>query len=86
MKSDSFNTTLSVNSARIHTILNAIDYCVTFLIIKPSKRRSAGHVAPMSENRNTYRILVGKPEGKRPLGRQRRRWKENIKIDLTEIG
>jgi hypothetical protein len=38
------------------------------------------------ENRNVYRILVGKPEGKRPLGRQRRRWVDSIKIDLREIG
>jgi hypothetical protein len=40
----------------------------------------------MREKRNAYRILVGKPEGKRPLGRLRRRWVENIKIDLREIG
>jgi hypothetical protein len=38
------------------------------------------------EKRNAYRILVGKPEGKRPLGRPRRRWEDNIKMDLTEIG
>jgi hypothetical protein len=40
----------------------------------------------MGETRNAYRILVGKPEGKRPLGRQRRRWLDNIKMDLGEIG
>jgi hypothetical protein len=40
----------------------------------------------MGEKRNVYRLLVGKPEGKRPLGRQRRRWIENIMIDLLEIG
>jgi hypothetical protein len=40
----------------------------------------------MGETRNAYRILVGKPEGKRPLGRQRRRWVNNIKIDLREMG
>jgi hypothetical protein len=40
----------------------------------------------MGETRNAYRILVGKPEGKRPLGRPRRRWVDNIKIDLREIG
>jgi hypothetical protein len=46
----------------------------------------AGHVARMGETRKAYRILVGKPEGKRPLGRPRRRWVDNIKIDLREIG
>jgi hypothetical protein len=40
----------------------------------------------MGENRNAYRILVGKPEGKRPLGRPRRRWVDNIKMDLGEMG
>jgi hypothetical protein len=40
----------------------------------------------MGETRNAYRILVGKPEGKRPLGRPRRRWMDNIKMDLEEIG
>jgi hypothetical protein len=40
----------------------------------------------MGENRNTYRLLVGMPEGKRPLGRRRRRWVDNIKMDLREIG
>jgi hypothetical protein len=48
--------------------------------------RWAGHVARMGEKRNAYRILVGKPEGKRPLGRPRRRWADNIKLDLREIG
>jgi hypothetical protein len=46
----------------------------------------AGHVAEMGERRNAYRRLVGKPEGKRPLGRPRLRWVDNIKIDLREIG
>jgi hypothetical protein len=40
----------------------------------------------MGEKRNVHRLLVGKPEGKRPLGRQRRRWMDNIKMDLSEIG
>jgi hypothetical protein len=48
--------------------------------------RGAEHVAPMGENRNAYRILVGNPEGKRPLERLRRRWVNNIKIILREIG
>jgi hypothetical protein len=45
----------------------------------------AGHVAQMGEKRNVYMILVGKPEGKRPLGIRRRRWVDNIKMDLREI-
>jgi hypothetical protein len=48
--------------------------------------RWAGHVARMGEKRNVYRLLVGKPEGKRPLRRPRRRWIYNIKIYLLEIG
>jgi hypothetical protein len=48
--------------------------------------RWAEHVARMGEGRDAYRILVGRPEGKRPLGRHRRRWEDNIKIDLGEIG
>jgi hypothetical protein len=54
-------------------------------IIK-SRMRCAGHVARMDEKRNMYRLLVGKPEGKRPLGKPRRRWIYNIKTDLLEIG
>jgi len=46
----------------------------------------AGHVASMEEGRGVNRVLVGKPEGKRPLGRPRRRWEVNIKIDLQEVG
>ena len=44
------------------------------------------HVARMGEGRGVYRVLVGKPEGKRPLGRPRRRWEENIKMELQEVG
>jgi hypothetical protein len=54
-------------------------------MIKSKRMIWAGHVARMEE-RNTYRILVGKPIGKRPLGRPRRRWVDNIKMDLREIG
>jgi hypothetical protein len=46
----------------------------------------AGHVARMGERRGAYRTLVGKPEGRRPLGRPRRRWEDNIKMDLREVG
>ncbi|KAJ4450480.1 hypothetical protein ANN_01905 [Periplaneta americana] len=54
--------------------------------IKSRRLRWAGHVARMGESRNTYRVLVGRPEGKRPLGRPRRRWEDNIKMDLREVG
>jgi hypothetical protein len=55
-------------------------------IIKSRRMMWAGHVARMGGKRNVYRLLVGKPEGKRPLGRPRRRWIDNIKMDLSEIG
>jgi hypothetical protein len=58
----------------------------TIRMMKSRRMRCAGHVARMGEKRNAYRILVGNPEGKRPLGRPRRRWVDNIKIDLREIG
>jgi hypothetical protein len=51
-------------------------------MIKERRLRWAGHVAGMGKTRNAYRILVGKPEGKRPLGRVRRRWVDNIRMDL----
>jgi hypothetical protein len=55
-------------------------------IIESKRMRWAGHVARMGEKRNAYRLLVGKPERKRPLGRPRRRWVNNIKMDLGELG
>ncbi|KAJ4436735.1 hypothetical protein ANN_16867 [Periplaneta americana] len=54
--------------------------------IKSRRLRWEGHVARMGESRNVYRVLVGRPEGKRPLGRPRRRWEDNIKTDLREVG
>ena len=51
-------------------------------VIESRRMRWAGHVARMGERSVVYRVLVGKPEGKRPLGRPRRRWEDNIKIDL----
>jgi hypothetical protein len=48
--------------------------------------RWAGHVVRVEERRAVYKVLVGKPEGKRPLGRPRRRWEDNIKMDLQEVG
>jgi hypothetical protein len=55
-------------------------------IIKSRRMRWAGHLSRMGEKRNLYRLLVGKPEGKRPLGRPRRRWVDNIRMDLREVG
>jgi hypothetical protein len=54
--------------------------------IKSRRMRWAGHVARIGEGRGVYSVLVGRPEGKRPLGRPRHRWEDNIKIDLREIG
>jgi len=48
--------------------------------------RWAGHVACMGESRGVYRVLVGEPQRKKPLGRPRRRWEDNIKMDLQEVG
>jgi hypothetical protein len=56
------------------------------LVIKSRRQRWAGHVARMGERRGAYRALVGKPKGRRPLGRPRRRWEDNIKMDLREVG
>jgi hypothetical protein len=55
-------------------------------MIKSRRMRWAWNVARMGERRNAYKILVGKPEGKRPLGRSRRRWVDNVKVDLRETG
>ena len=54
--------------------------------LKSTRLKRAGHVARMDQSRNAYRVLVGKPEGKRPLGRLRRRWEDNIRMDLREVG
>jgi hypothetical protein len=55
-------------------------------IIKSRRMRWAGHVARLGEKRTAYRLLVGKPEGKTPLGRPRCRWVDNIRMDLGEVG
>ena len=54
-------------------------------VVKSRRMRWAGHVAHMVEGRDVHRVLVGKPEGKRPLGRPRRRWEDNNKMDLQEV-
>ena len=55
-------------------------------VVKSRRMRWAGHVARMAGGRGVHRVLVGKPEGKRPFGRPRRRWEVNIKMDLQEVG
>jgi hypothetical protein len=55
-------------------------------VVKSRRMRWAVHVARMGEGRDVHRVLVGKPEGKRPLGRPRRRWEDNIRMDLQEVG
>ena len=55
-------------------------------VVKFRKMKWAGHVAHMGEGRDVHRVLVGKPEGKRLLGKRRLRWEDNIKIDLQEVG
>ena len=62
-------------------------YCSPYIVRVMTSRRMrwAGQVARMGERRGVYRVLVGKPEGKRPLGRPRCRWEDNIKMDLQEV-
>jgi hypothetical protein len=59
---------------------------IVIRVIKARRMRWAGHVACMGDVRGAYNILVGRPEGRRPLGRPRHRWEDNIKIDIREIG
>jgi hypothetical protein len=82
-------------SVRLHGVVNFIFLEITVIlvsspnivrVIKSRRMRWAGHVARMGEGKGAYRVLVGRSEGKRPLGRPRRRWEDNIKLDLGEIG
>jgi hypothetical protein len=61
-------------------------YSSSNTVIKSRRMRRAGHVARMGEERGVYRVLVGKQEGRRPLGRPRCRWVDNIRMDLQEVG
>jgi len=73
---------------KLHNVeLNDL-YCLPNIVrvIKSRRMRWAGHVARMGEGRGVYRVLVGKPKGRRPLGRPRRRREDNIKTDLQEVG
>jgi hypothetical protein len=83
------NNFLSLNlHIKLHNVeeLNDLNSSPTIVRVIKSRRMSwAGHVARMGEGRDVYRVLVGKPERKRPLGRPRRRWKGNIKADIQEV-
>ncbi|KAJ4434835.1 hypothetical protein ANN_23406 [Periplaneta americana] len=74
---------ISVHNTELHSLYSSPDIIRN---IKSSHLRWAGHVARMGESRNAYRVLVGRPEGKRPLGRPRRRLEDNIKMDLRKVG
>jgi hypothetical protein len=67
----------------LHSLYSSLDIV---RMIKSRRMRLAGHVALMGEGRDMYRVLVGRPEGKRPLGRPRHEWEDNVKLDLREIG
>jgi hypothetical protein len=68
-------------------LFNDLYFSLKILIVIKSRRmRWAGHVGRMGKGRGLYRVLVGKPEGKRSMGRHRRRWKDSIKTDLEEVG
>ncbi|KAJ4439145.1 hypothetical protein ANN_15102 [Periplaneta americana] len=72
-----------LHNAELHALYSSPDIIRN---IKSRRLRWSGHVARMGESRNSYRVLVGRPEGKRPLGRPRCRWEDNIKMDLREVG
>jgi hypothetical protein len=72
-----------LHSDELHNLYSSTDIIRQ---VKSRRMRRAGHVARMGEERNVYKVLVGKPEGKRPLGRPRRRWEDGIRMNLREIG
>jgi hypothetical protein len=72
-----------LHNVELHTLYSSPSI---IRMIKSRRMRWAEHVTQMRTKRNAYRILLGKPKGKKPLGRLRRRWVHNIKMDLREIG
>jgi hypothetical protein len=72
-----------LHNDELHSLYSSLN---TVRVIKSRRMRWARHVACMGEGRGAYRVLVGRPAGKRPLGSPRRGWEDNIKMDLREIG
>jgi hypothetical protein len=72
-----------LHSEELHILYSSTDIIRQ---VKSRRMRWVGHVARMGEERKVYKVLVGEPEGKRPLGRPRRRWEDGIRMDLREIG
>jgi hypothetical protein len=72
-----------LHNDKLHSLYSSLNIV---MVIKSRRMMWAGHVACMGEGSGAYRVLVGRPEGKRPLERPRRRWEDNIKLDLREIG
>jgi hypothetical protein len=72
-----------LHNEELHSLYSSPDIITQ---VKSRRMRWAGHVARMGEERKVYKIWVGKPEGKRPLGRPRRRWEDGIRMDLRGIG
>jgi hypothetical protein len=74
---------ITLDNEELNDLYSALNFVQ---VIISRRKRWAGHVARMEEERGVYRVLVGKPEEKSPLGRPRHRWENNIKIDLQEVG
>jgi hypothetical protein len=72
-----------LHSEELHNLYSSPDIIRQF---KSRRMRWTGHVAGMGEERKAYKVLVGKPEGKIPLGRPRRRWEDGVRMDIREIG
>jgi hypothetical protein len=82
-KRDEVTEWRKLHNEEIHNLYSSPDIIRQ---VKSRRMRWAGHVTRMGEERKVYKVLVGKPEGRRPLGRPRRRWEDGIRMDLREIG
>jgi hypothetical protein len=71
-----------LHNDELHSLYSSLNIVA---VVKSRRMGLAGHVERMGDGRGVYRVLIGRPEGKRPLGRRKRKWKYNIKIDLNEI-